>query len=116
MVCLIHAYEQMYQGLHGMETYNIGVYKDIEDAAEDARDCSFEVMESYNQIMNDLEEMAEENETSIDEEMEDNVGYDIYRIKDEFIMSDSEMVSACIIMEAMEDMDMDEFIDYYCEK
>lgn len=101
MKYVIHAYEQMYSGLHGIEDYTFeeGDLKFIE---ETARELSFELMESYEFIVNDLheraefysgtddDEEAEEFQESLDAAYEENVGYTIYLLEDD--LSDEEVL------------------------
>lgn len=59
MLYAVIACEQMYNGMHGMVSYFVveGTEKDAEEAAIEA---SYEIMEEYSCIMNDLQAMAEE--------------------------------------------------------
>ena len=59
MLYAVIACEQMYDGMHGMVSYFVveGTEKDAEEAAIEA---SYEVMQEYSCIMDDLNAMAEE--------------------------------------------------------
>lgn len=103
MLYAVIAYEQLYGGLHGMVSYFVaeGTRKEVE---EQAIDESYSIMEEYSDIMDDLEEAAkeevgfepdqyedyEEGEGSaeyddeysraLDEQMAENVQYEIYPV------------------------------------
>ncbi len=101
MLYVIHAYDEMYQGLHGMEEWLI--YDcDKEDAISIARDSSLEVINSFGEIYNELDEsvkdeidfyeLSEENNEdseAIDQIYNDiynaDIAYDIYEIDEEKI-------------------------------
>ena len=51
MVVAIHAFENIYGGLHGIEHYLIVEVDNIQQAEEWASEESKEVMESYSSIM-----------------------------------------------------------------
>lgn len=59
MLYAVIACEQMYNGMHGMVSYFVveGTEKDAEEAAIEA---SYEIMQDYSCIMDDLNAMAEE--------------------------------------------------------
>lgn len=103
MLYAVIAYEQMYGGLHGMISYFVaeGTREEVEEMAIEE---SYSIMEEYSDIMDDLEEAAkeevgfesdqyedyEEEEGSaeyddeysraLDEQMAENVQYEIYPI------------------------------------
>ena len=88
MLFAIHAYEGIYQGLHGMEEYAV-VDVDTEEQAEDiASEMSYEVMDSYYCIISAFEESAsiyfEEGSREwndfIEQARDENVAYDILEI------------------------------------
>jgi hypothetical protein len=111
----IYAYEQMYQGYHGMSSIAI-VEGDYDSACETAREMSFEVMDDYSEIedsfvedaeYNGLEEGTEEWDDYIAECRCDNVAYEVYRILDSCTLSNEEC-------ENMFYNDKDDFIEKYC--
>ena len=59
MLFAIHAYEQMYGGLHGMDTYLITDAASEREAESIAVQESYEVMDSYSYIYESFEEAAE---------------------------------------------------------
>ena len=59
MVVAIHAFENTYGGLHGIEHYLIVEVDNIQQAEEWASEESREVMESYSSIMEDFADSAE---------------------------------------------------------
>lgn len=89
MLFAIHAYEQMYGGLHGVETYLITDAVSEKEAERIAVQESYEIMDSYNDIYESFEEAAESEGLEaysdewgdyIAECQADNVGYEIYPI------------------------------------
>lgn len=74
MLYAVIAYEQMYGGLHGMVSYFVaeGTEEEVEEMAIDE---SYAIMEEYSSIMDDLEAAAAEevgwDEDELDEYMED---------------------------------------------
>ena len=103
MLYAVIAYEQLYGGLHGMVSYFVaeGTREEVEEMATEE---SYSIMEEYSDIMEDLEEAAkeevgfepdqyedyEEGEGSaeyddeysraLDEQMAENVQYEIYPV------------------------------------
>lgn len=90
---VVHAYENTYGGLHGMENWFYLDTNSMNEVDEAATQASYEVMESYSCIMESLEENArfacedpddeEEYEQMLDEECEYNVAYNVYMLNDE---------------------------------
>ena len=89
MLFAIHAYEQMYSGLHGMDTYLITDAASEGEAESIAIQESYEIMDSYSDIYESFEEVAESDglepysdewDDYIEECKADNVGYEIYPI------------------------------------
>ena len=58
MLVAIHAYEQMYGGLHGMEQTAIVDVENLEEAEDYAVEMSYDVMDSYSCIIESFEEDA----------------------------------------------------------
>ena len=91
---LVRACDQYYQGLHGMESVYIaeGTYREVEEEAEEE---SYNVIQSYHTIYEeieaDVEEWIEENPDATEEEIEEyreeitqeDVNYFIYEINEE---------------------------------
>ena len=102
---LIHAMENRFQGLHGIESLIVVEYDNISDVYEDASYHSEEVMSQYGNILDELEEEADElcqewfgDDYSADQF--DDVYYDlicenkcyfIYQIRDEVTLSCEEL-------------------------
>ena len=106
MLYAVIACEQMYDGMHGMVSYFVveGTEKDAEEAAIEA---SYEVMQDYSSIMEDLEDAAREEiefdddeedyeesaerddkySRALDEQMQENLQYEIYPIVKETNLS-----------------------------
>lgn len=79
----INAYENLYEGLHGIYTMEV-VMAPSDDAAERiAEDLSYEVIESY--VEDELREGAEEEGISEDDDeygamLAEDIAYDIYKL------------------------------------
>lgn len=91
MIVAIHAFENTYGGLHGIEHYLIIEVDNIQQAEEWASEESREVMESYSSIMEDfadsaendgLEPDTEEYSQYIEECVQENIGYQIWEVID----------------------------------
>ena len=87
----IRAYDQIFDGLHGMEDQNIIEADNYEEAEDVATEMSYEVMDSYSEIQIHFENSAEDEGFEKDTEEWDNyiedlrcedVAYDIYELKD----------------------------------
>ena len=102
---LIHAMENKFQGLHGIESLIVNEYDDINDVCKDASYYSEEVMEQYSDILDEIEKEADEIckeqfDNNYSTEQFDDVYYDlisenicyyIYQIKDEVTLSCEEL-------------------------
>ena len=55
---LYYAADQMYQGLHGMESFGIIDEPDLESAFEEARAASREIITTYSNIIDELSQEA----------------------------------------------------------
>ena len=102
---LIHAMENRFQGLHGIESLIVVEYDNISDVYEDASYHSEEVMTQYGNILDEIEEEADAlcqewfgDDYSTDQF--DDVYYDlicenkcyfIYQIRDEVTLSCEEL-------------------------
>lgn len=102
---LIHAMENKFQGLHGIESLIVVEYDNISDVYEDASYHSEEVMTQYGDILEEIEEEADHlcqewfgDDYSTDQF--DDVYYDlicenkcyyIYQIRDEVTLSCEEL-------------------------
>lgn len=89
-VC-IKAMDQLYGGLHGMFDAAVMEVADMEEAEEIGNEMSRDVIDSYSYIIDQLEQEAQENEPSTDEEFNDiledlireDISYTIWELKDE---------------------------------
>ena len=89
----IHAYEDIYSGLHGMYNDFVIEVNDEKEAIVQAELASLDIMESYSSIMNILKENASENCDNpddleefyemLDGAMEDNIAYEYRRVYDD---------------------------------
>ena len=110
---LIYAIEQIYHGLHGIETYYVVEANNEQELYNDAEMASREVMEAYGQIMEDIYEAAEEYdnpEEMVEALIEENIEYYIYKIKNNVDKTCKELDrEACRL-------GVDLFIEEYCEE
>ena len=119
---LIHAMENRFQGLHGIESLIVVEYDNISDVYEDASYHSEEVMTQYGNILDEIEEEADElcqewfgDDYSTDQF--DDVYYDlicenkcyfIYQIRDEVTLSCEELENKAFHLGA------ESFIEKFC--
>lgn len=90
MLYAVRAYEQIYGGLHGMQTNFVMEANSEQEVEDEAVNASIEVMSDYFSIMEDIYEQAsEEYERETDEWwdlvnaiQEENVAYEIHQIVD----------------------------------
>lgn len=89
MIVAIHAFENQYGGLHGIENHRIVEVEDRKAAEEWACEDSREVMQSYGDIMEGFKEEAENEGIERDSEewneyieecANDNIGYAIWEV------------------------------------
>ena len=91
---VIHAFEEKYGGYHGIEDWTISIGTE-EEAIEEARELSLEIMNSYDFIIDELEDdieaFTDENMSEDDiEELRydiynENIAYEIWKIKPDII-------------------------------
>ena len=122
MLVAVYAYEQIYNGMHGICSKNVIEVENMDEAEDYAREESIDIMNSYSEVMDDLAAEAEAmadydyydyEDDAFNEAYEDalnaNVAYEIYRIKDE-------------VTESLERLnqefynDPEDFIKKYCEE
>lgn len=70
----VYAAEQKYGGLHGMCTYEVIEAKNKKEAEEYAYELSYDIMESYGNIMEEIEEEAKYY-MSMEDSEEDSADY-----------------------------------------
>ena len=102
MKVLIHAMEEMYQGLHGIESSIFIEVKDRKEASMIASDMSREVIEDY--TMNTITEIAEEEGYDIDELIDENLCYYIYEVNDKGNSMSIEKLNNLLYTEGVEYM------------
>lgn len=81
---VIHAYEGIYQGLHGMEEWILEDFNDKGEAKDYACEQSLKIMNSYYQIMDDLQETANFDMSDLDDVMKENIEYELFQVEDIF--------------------------------
>ena len=91
MLFIIHAYENIYGGLHGIEDFAIIEAEDEKIVQEYGYDLSCEVIDGYSDIRKSFEEDAEaegieegtdEWESYIEDLIDDDVCFDYWQIKE----------------------------------
>ena len=104
-IYMIHAMENLYHGLHGIEDVRILEAENKDELESLGREMSMEVMKSYGDIGETLLETArdeaefmgvdeyedtDEFENILNEEYEENVEYYIYQLSNEFTVEQYE--------------------------
>ena len=121
MLYVIHAFDAIYGGLHGMEDWSIWDCKNYVEAESIAWENSLEIINSFSCIYEELETEVEENidddmsESDIEELHHDiykeDIAYDIWKI-DEDIAKEYDIN----ILENMLNNDPEDFIEKYCKE
>lgn len=125
---LYYAADQMYQGLHGMESFGIIDKPNLESALEEARTASREIITNYNNIIEELEQNAWENvdiepyaadgetvpeeayEQALEDAIYEDMYYQVWRIKP--------LITQEMSYEELEELvreDFENFTEEYCE-
>lgn len=125
---LYYAADQMYQGLHGMESFGIIDEPDLETALEEARTASREVITTYDNIIDELSEAAWESvdaesyaadgetvpeeayEQALEDAIYEDMYYQVWRIKP--------LITQEMSYEELEELvreDFETFTEEYCE-
>ena len=122
MLYVIHAYDQIYGGLHGIEDWSIADCSTINEAEEYLRENSMDIITSYSSIIDQLEADVEDYKTDdMSEEEIEELRYDIYnedidgniyQIKKEFSENYTSKDFLKFEQELVEDPE--EFIKTYC--
>ena len=122
---VIHAFEEKYGGYHGIEDWTISAGTE-EEAIEEARELSLDVMNSYSFIIDELEDDIEAftDEDMSEDDIEEfryeiyneNIAYEIWKIKPDIY--DNFSKSDCCIDDLIDELykDPEGFIEKYCEK
>lgn len=120
MKYVIHAYEQSYGALHGIETCLAVKADDYSDVVDMACEASREVMGSYHFIEEALREQAcfycgvdeydeedEDLERAYEDAVEENIDYSIWRVNEDCPYSRDEI-------DQMIANDLDGFVEEFC--
>ena len=107
MLVFIHAYEDFYCGLHGVEDIRVEDLDSMEQADEWGREMSYDVIESYGMDEHYFDEDAEEDEMDYSE----HLSWSVFKIKDEFVGLGAEQLEHL----ASRVHGAESFIDKYCE-
>lgn len=116
MIVAIHAFENVYGGLHGIENHRIievDIFQQAESIAmDDSRDVmdTYEIVEEFQSEAEDegLDPRSEEFDTYVDECINDNVGYEIWEVVDRY--------DTLEVMEQDFYNDRDEFVKEHCRE
>ena len=113
---VVRAYEQIYSGMHGMEDWFVTDADDLDEVEMEAREASFDVIDTYNEIyesfesdaeLNSLEEGTEEWEAFIEESRLEDMAYDIWEVTtNKYTIDEIGKILA---------RDPDGFVDEYCQ-
>ena len=118
MLFAIHAFEDQYQGYHGMANYAVVEAISEEVAKEIAIEMSQEIINDYDEIYNTfteeaeyygIEEGTEEWHDFINESMAEDIAYEYWKVKE----------GTTKTLEELNEMfynDPDEFVNTFCEK
>lgn len=122
MLFAIHAFEQRYGGMHGVEDYEVIEADSCKEAEEYAREMSIDVISRY--VYDELEKEAEEDfdwynngdeydkfdfDDCVFSHMEEDIDYEIWQVKDNTGYS----------LDALSNMfynNPDEFVKNYCNE
>lgn len=125
---LYYAADQIYQGLHGMESFGIIDEPDLESAFEEARAASREVITTYDNIIDELSEAAWESvdvesyaadgetipeeayQQALEDAIYEDMYYQVWRIKP--------LITQEMSYEELEELvreDFETFTEEYCE-
>ena len=100
----IYAYDEMYNGLHGMYDYRFD-FCSLESAESYGYEMSYNVIESYDDIYESLynEDFTEE---EMEEAIQEDIAYEIWELRDD-----------APSFEELEEMNLDpqSYIDEYCK-
>ena len=120
MKYVIHAREQSYGGLHGIETCLVVETDDYSDVVDAACEASREVMGSYHFIEESLREQAcfycgvdeydeedEDLERAYEDAVEENIDYSIWQVNEDCPYSRNEI-------DQMIADDLDGFVEEFC--
>lgn len=110
----IYGCDQIYGGLHGMYKSGIASCADDDEAIEWARDFSQDVIESYNEIYNDLEDqifdVCELNKINYKDD-----GPDVANIRDQIYEEDMDYFAVLLNGNELPSDDIDELNDLLWE-
>ena len=108
----IHAFDDMYGGLHGIESYSVIEAESLKEAEEYAFECSCDIIEDYviHEFYNDAEnegiEDEEELQEYIDECIQEDIAYEVYKVK--------ETTESLEELDDKINQDPEDFIEKYC--
>lgn len=120
MKVFVYAYDNLYGGLHGMYDYIFCEADSYKEAEETAIDLSCDVIESYYDITEQLEQDADffsddrdsdEWSSAYDEAVLQDTAYEIYALKDEVKDKTQDELDELIYLESVKG-----FIEKYCEE
>lgn len=111
----IHAFENIYCGLHGIENFLVVECLNDKEAEECAIEMSYEVMDSYNRVDEELLDYIGIDYDDIDNHIEEyeevraeNTAYEVWEVKDTMKSLDE--------LNELFYNDTEDFIEKYCIK
>ena len=106
MLVFIHACEDFYEGLHGVEDMRVADVRDMNEADDWGREMSYEVIESYG-----MDEHYDLDDDGDDYGYGEHLVWTVHKIKDEFIgLGAQELERLAARVHGAEG-----FIEQYCE-
>ena len=96
---LIHAFENQYGGLHGMENWVVEEFEYDKEAYDYAADLSYDVMDSYScieeDLTDDLDLDTDEGQDEYEQRRVENVSYQVWLIKNTCKLTTKELDNMC---------------------
>lgn len=100
MRVFVYAYENIYCGLHGINSMGVFEVDDLDEANDIGKELSYEVIESFSGVFDSYDEI----------EVQEGVEWEVYRIRSEFDnKSTHELDHICATL------DVESFVEEYCE-
>ena len=106
MLVFIHACEDFYEGLHGVEDMRVADVLNMDEADEWGREMSYEVIESFG-----MEEHYGFDEDDFEDGYGEHLVWTVHKIKDEYVhmgAAELERLATCV-------HGADDFIELFCE-
>ena len=114
MRIFIYACEEIYGGLHGIESVRVIETSDWEEANDEGREMSFCVQDDYYSSSDWASVCGVDDENEVEEELceearDEYLCWTIWKIRDDITLSIEELDTAAY------HLDKEEFVELYCE-